>query len=119
MLTGVELSTGTIKWETPLGFFTLAGRHAGSAAVGIVWPWRRHRHCERTRIYREHARWHLRAFEVSTGKRLWERALPMPALATPMTYQSAAGRQYVVISASGHPGLGTPTGDYVIAFSLR
>ena len=106
-LTAIEISTGTIKWETPLGFL----------------PWLKHRP--------EARQWgsfglggailtasglafvantldgHLRAFDVSNGTLLWERALPVPALATPMTYQTAAGRQYVVISAGGHAGLGT------------
>jgi len=28
------------------------------------------------------------------------------------------GRQFVVIAAGGHSGLGTRTGDYVIAYAL-
>jgi quinoprotein glucose dehydrogenase len=29
------------------------------------------------------------------------------------------GKQYVVIAAGGHGGLGTRTGDYVMAYSLE
>ncbi len=119
MLTGVELSTGTIKWETPLGFLPWLrdrpeARQWGSFGLGgaIITA-------SGLAFIANTLDGHLRAFDVSTGKQLWERALPVPALATPMTYQSADGRQYVVISAGGHPGLGTPTGDSVIAFSLR
>ena len=36
-----------------------------------------------------------------------------------MTYRAGKDeRQYVVISAGGHGPLGTPRGDYVIAFAL-
>jgi quinoprotein glucose dehydrogenase len=35
-----------------------------------------------------------------------------------MSYTAGNGRQYVVIAAGGHGGLGTRSGDYVQAFSL-
>ena len=36
-----------------------------------------------------------------------------------MTYRAGADqRQYVVISAGGHGPLGTPRGDYLMAFAL-
>jgi len=38
--------------------------------------------------------------------------------ATPMPYE-LDGRQYVVIAAGGHSGLGTTRGDYVVAFALK
>jgi quinoprotein glucose dehydrogenase len=60
---------------------------------------------------------HLRAFDVETGDELWKALLPAGAHATPMTYR-AGGKQYVVIAAGGHTRLGTKFGDYVIAFSL-
>jgi quinoprotein glucose dehydrogenase len=59
----------------------------------------------------------IRAFDLKTGKRLWQYHLPEGGQATPMTY-SINGRQYVVIVAGGHGGLGTKRGDYVIAFAL-
>jgi len=60
---------------------------------------------------------YLRAFDIATGKELWKGRLPAGGQATPMTYE-ANGRQYVVIAAGGHGGLGTTRGDYVIAFAL-
>ncbi|MGE0583262.1 MAG: pyrroloquinoline quinone-dependent dehydrogenase [Steroidobacteraceae bacterium] len=61
----------------------------------------------------------IRAFDVETGKELWKRALPAGGQATPMTYRAGPDhRQYVVIAAGGHGGLGTPQGDYVIAYAL-
>jgi quinoprotein glucose dehydrogenase len=62
---------------------------------------------------------YLRAFDILTGKELWRGRLPAGGQATPMTYISAeSGRQFVVISAGGHGGIGTQRGDYVIAFAL-
>ena len=65
---------------------------------------------------------YLSAFEIETGKELWKGALPaLPAggqVTTPMTYRGKDGKQYVVIAAGGHGRLGTPLGDYVIAYAL-
>ena len=59
----------------------------------------------------------LRAIDKASGEEVWTGRLPVPAQSTPMTY-TYAGRQYVVVSAGGHGGLGTPLGDSVIAFAL-
>ncbi len=62
---------------------------------------------------------YLRAFDIETGAELWRHKLPAGGQATPMTYRAGASqRQYLVISAGGHGPLGTPRGDYVIAFGL-
>lgn len=62
---------------------------------------------------------YLRAFDIETGRELWKFKLPAGGQATPMTYRAgAAQRQYVLISAGGHGPLGTPRGDYVMAFAL-
>ncbi|UCC48570.1 MAG: pyrroloquinoline quinone-dependent dehydrogenase [Gemmatimonadota bacterium] len=61
----------------------------------------------------------LRAFDVETGEELWKGRLPAGGQATPMTYRVRAdGRQYVVIAAGGHAGLGTKLGDHLVAFAL-
>jgi quinoprotein glucose dehydrogenase len=60
---------------------------------------------------------YLRAFDAKTGAELWRGRLPVPALATPMTY-TRRGRQYVVIAAGGHGEVGTATADAIVAFSL-
>jgi quinoprotein glucose dehydrogenase len=60
---------------------------------------------------------YLRAFNVETGQELWKGRLPAGGQATPMTYE-IDGRQFVVIAAGGHGGLGTTRGDYVVAFAL-
>ncbi|MBO0857681.1 MAG: PQQ-binding-like beta-propeller repeat protein [Chloracidobacterium sp.] len=59
----------------------------------------------------------LRAFDVETGKLIWEGQLPASAQAAPMTY-SLKGNQFVVICAGGHGKLDTEKGDHVVAFTL-
>ncbi|MGL9723503.1 membrane-bound PQQ-dependent dehydrogenase, glucose/quinate/shikimate family [Sodalis sp. (in: enterobacteria)] len=61
---------------------------------------------------------YLRAFDEASGKELWRGRLPAGGQATPITYLGADGRQYVVIAAGGHGGLGTRTGDSVVAWAL-
>lgn len=61
----------------------------------------------------------LRAYDVTTGKQLWESRLPAGGQATPMTYWSnASGRQFVIVVAGGHGSLGTRFGDSIIAYAL-
>jgi quinoprotein glucose dehydrogenase len=62
---------------------------------------------------------YLRALDVHTGEELWRGRLPAGGQATPMTYISEdSGRQFVVIAAGGHAGIGTRHGDAVVAFAL-
>jgi quinoprotein glucose dehydrogenase len=59
----------------------------------------------------------LRAFDIETGKKLWEAELPAGGKATPMTYAGRDGRQYVVIMAAGD-GDSFGRSDEVVAFGL-
>jgi quinoprotein glucose dehydrogenase len=63
--------------------------------------------------------YYLRAYDVSTGREIWRSRLPAGGQATPMTYQAADGRQFVVVVAGGHGSLGTAPGDSVIAYALK
>jgi len=116
-LTAVDLATGALRWQVPLG--TIPGLESipgsdqwgsinlgGSfvTASGLVFIAATMDDC-------------LRAFDVETGKELWKTHLPAGGQAAPMTYQWG-GKQYVVICAGGHSRLGTPVGDYVIAYAL-
>ena len=60
----------------------------------------------------------LRAFDIDTGHVRWSGTLPAAAQATPMTYRTASGKQFVVIAAGGHSALRSQMGDSVVAFSL-
>ena len=61
---------------------------------------------------------YVRAYDVTSGRQLWEARLPAGGQATPMSYQGRDGRQYVVVVAGGHGTLGTKAGDDVIAYAL-
>jgi quinoprotein glucose dehydrogenase len=61
---------------------------------------------------------YLRAYAADSGKQLWQSRLPAGGQATPMTYLSPSGRQVVVVSAGGHPGLKTLIGDSIVAYAL-
>lgn len=58
------------------------------------------------------------AFDIASGEVLWSPELPLSAVATPMTYQLADGKQYVAVAAEGHGKKGLPTGDDLMAFAM-
>jgi quinoprotein glucose dehydrogenase len=62
----------------------------------------------------------LRAFDIETGKLLWEAPLPASGAATPMTYQlGPTGKQFVVIAAGGHAKVTEEAqSDSLVAFAL-
>jgi quinoprotein glucose dehydrogenase len=62
--------------------------------------------------------YYVRAYDVTTGAKLWEARLPAGGQATPMTYLAPSGRQIVVVVAGGHGSLGTKAGDAIIAYAL-
>ena len=112
----VDLNTGKLLWQTPLGEYpelTRAGlpktgtENYGGAIVtagGLVF-------CSGTRDNK------IRAFDKDTGQELWSATLPWAGSAPPATYQ-IHGRQYLVIPATGVLHLGTPRGDAWVAFAL-
>ena len=59
----------------------------------------------------------FRAFDIETGKEVWETDLPAGGQTTPMTYE-VDGRQYVAIAPGGHHFMETPVGDAIIAYAL-
>jgi len=114
----VDLRSGKIKWETPLGdvrnldpklksFPTpLMGLpNLGGPIVtagGLVFIGAALDHF-------------IRAFDIETGRELWKAELPSGARATPMTYM-INGRQFVVIAAGGNEDWGK--GDSIVAFAF-
>lgn len=61
----------------------------------------------------------FRAYDINTGKLLWQTELPAGGQATPATYLGSDNKQYVVIAAGGHGSLGTKAGDAVVAYRLK
>lgn len=52
----------------------------------------------------------FRAYDLTTGRQLWQTRLPAGGQSTPMTYAVADGRQFVVIVAGGHGSVGPKPG---------
>ena len=116
-LTAVDMATGRILWQVPLGSiekflpvaipWELGTPAAGGPIVtggGLVF-------IAATMDDK------FRAFDVRSGAKLWEAKLPAGGQATPMTYRLGK-RQFVVIAAGGHALYGTTPGDYVIAYAV-
>jgi len=75
-------------------------------------------HRLRRHVLQWHARHYLRAFDLTTGRKLWQARLPAGGQATRMTYR-ANGKQMVVVAAGGHGSFGTTIGDAVVAYVLE
>jgi quinoprotein glucose dehydrogenase len=116
-LVGIDLHTGTKKWEVPLGYQLDPAKYPGAKKWGSLNFGGAIVTNGNLVFIAASIEGHLRAFDSRTGQILWEYALPASAQATPMTYE-LDGRQYVVIAAGGHGKLHTKQGDYVMAFAL-
>src|SRR5438105_5759592 len=106
-LVAVNLRTGAIQWNVPLGTFggapgspNLGGPIATAGGLVFIGAT-----LDRA----------FHAFDIESGRELWTATLPAGARATPMTYE-AGGRQFVVIAAGGGGPFGA--GDAIIAFAL-
>lgn len=123
-LIAVNANTGDIVWRVPLGEYSALSAmgikptgtpNAGGPIVtasGVLF-------IGSTTDYR------FRAFEAKTGKELWSTQLEESAIATPITYQGANGKQYVVIACGGAGHLRSfvkpapkEQRDLVVAFTL-
>jgi quinoprotein glucose dehydrogenase len=115
----VDLASGDLRWQVPLGTLRdiapipltfrwgipgMGGpivTEGGLVFIGAA--------LEKT----------FRAFDLASGEELWSHRLPAGAQATPLSYR-VGGRQFVVVAAGGYgraPGVGIS--DAVVAFALR
>jgi quinoprotein glucose dehydrogenase len=124
-LAAVDLASGEIRWQRPLGNARDVGlpfdRDVG--LLGFGGPLVTKSGLVFIGASMGNA---FRAFDVATGDELWRTTLPAGAQATPMSYvvEDAPGgpRQFVVVAAGGHWGFnseaGLPLGDALVAFAL-
>ncbi|WP_366060484.1 membrane-bound PQQ-dependent dehydrogenase, glucose/quinate/shikimate family [Gluconobacter kondonii] len=61
---------------------------------------------------------YIRAFDVKTGKMLWQDRLLAGGQSNPMSYE-VNGEQYIVTVDGGHQSFGTKMGDYIRAYKLE
>jgi len=118
-LSAVDVNSGEVRWEVPLGRIPQLSLFPKSAEWGSINLGGSVTTAGGLIFVAAGMDDALRAFDVETGKEMWAGHLPASAQAAPMTYRlEASGKQYVVICAGGHGKLGTRRGDYVVAFAL-
>jgi quinoprotein glucose dehydrogenase len=116
-LTAIDMNTGKLKWEVPLGIMMDPQQYPDAVKWGSINFGGAITTAGGLTFIAASMDGMIRAFNTSTGEMLWQAMLPAGGQATPMTYE-LNGRQYVVIAAGGHGKLGTKLGDYVVAFEL-
>ncbi|HEY2009814.1 MAG TPA: pyrroloquinoline quinone-dependent dehydrogenase [Rhizomicrobium sp.] len=116
-LTAVNVNTGDIAWQVPLGISDSlpegkknTGRPSNGGPIvtagGVTF-------IGGTDDQR------FRAFDSKTGKEIWTYKLDYSAHATPITYKGQDGRQYVAVVATGGSYLASPSGgDSLMVFAL-
>ena len=120
-LTAVDLTTGAVRWDIPLGTIERETRKK----IGIPLPLKLGTPNSGGPITTAAGLTfiaatlddRIRAFDTRSGEELWSARLPAGGQATPLTYM-LRGRQYLVISAGGHGILGSTLGDYIVAYAL-
>jgi quinoprotein glucose dehydrogenase len=119
-LSAVDLNRGEVVWKVPLGtveeleargVHNTGTQNLGGSVVtagGLVFI-----AATTDRLFR--------AFDATTGRVLWQAQLEAGGHATPMTYMTKGGRQFVVIAAGGGGFLRSPASglsDTLVAYAL-
>lgn len=119
-LAAVDLRSGEIRWQVPLGTLEdtvpVFGKYfAGSpgfggaltTASGLIF----------TAAATDH---NLHVFDINNGRHIHKIKLPTQAASIPMSYRvHEDGRQFVVIAVGGHWSGVAPPGDHLMAFALK
>jgi quinoprotein glucose dehydrogenase len=117
-LLAIDMNTGQLAWEVPLGIMLDPQTYPEAVNWGSLNFGGALTTASGLTFVAASLDGFFRAFDTQTVKLLWQEQLPAGGQATPMSYEMN-GKQYVVISAGGHGKLGIPLGDYVIAFALE
>src|SRR5690606_19831863 len=117
-LLAIDMNSGELKWEVPLGFMYDPNEHPEAVNWGSINFGGALTTAGGLTFVAGTFDNFFRAFDTQTGKLLWQDQLPAGGQATPMSY-GLNGKQYVVIAAGGHGKLGTKLGDAVVAYGLE
>jgi quinoprotein glucose dehydrogenase len=103
----IDLNTGDIAWRTPFGDMPSLRNHPALAgaklpdALGSPGAWGVIVTKSGLVLGGTSDDSALHALDAQTGKDLWRLELPRPPSATPMTYRTSAGHQFLVIATGG------------------
>jgi len=122
----VSTATGDVVWRTPLGEYpelTAKGITGTGTAVNDGGPIAT---ASGLVFIGATTDFGFRAFDAKTGKEIWRATMPDDVLMTPLTYQGANGKQYVVAVAGGGdaafhlPAKPSPGANAtIVAFALK
>jgi quinoprotein glucose dehydrogenase len=118
-LAAIDLTSGRLRWEVPLGYMYDPKADPRSLEWGSINMGGSITTASGLTFVAASLDGHLRAFDSATGKELWSAELPAGGQATPMTFQAGAdAKQFIAICAGGHARMKSKLGDYVVAFAL-
>jgi len=121
-MSAVNLKTGKIVWQVPVGTVKDTGplgikmrmpMEVGMPTLGASLSTQ-----SGLLFFAGTQDFYLRAFDTANGKEIWKSRLPVGSQSGPMSYVSPkTGKQYIIISAGG-ARQSPERGDYVIAYAL-
>jgi len=116
-LAAIDLTSGKLKWEEPLGMMMNPAKYPDAPKWGSINFGGATTTAGGLTFISGGMDGFFRAFNTDNGEVLWQTMLPAAGHAAPISYE-LNGKQYVVIAAGGHGKLGSKLGDYIVAFSL-
>lgn len=116
-LAAIDMNSGQLKWEVPLGIMMDPAKFPDAAKWGSINFGGAITTAGGLVFIAGCLDNVFRAFDTKTGEIVWQAVLPAGGQATPMTYE-LNGKQYVVIAAGGHGKMKSKLGDYIVAYAL-
>jgi quinoprotein glucose dehydrogenase len=116
-IAGLDLKTNKVVWKHPVGTTRDSSPVPIALPIGTPMLGGPMTTAGGVAFLTGTADYYIRAFDVTTGRQLWQDRLPAGGQSTPMTY-AQDGRQFVVTAAGGHGSFGTKFGDSIVAYAL-